>query len=497
MKTIRNIILAGVTAVAMSSCSDFLDLSPHNTLDPETTMTDDVAKALTLGCYRTLQSSNMYNQRIWTLDIVAGNSEVGAGGGTDGIETIQASNFTTQSDNAMALYMWRSPWVGIGQCNTTIQSLQSASGLSEKVRSQSLGEAYFLRAHYYYILVRLFGGVPLRTEPFNPGDPTAIARASKEEVYEQIMKDCQEGINRLPAKSEYSDDDKGRACREAAMAMMADIYLTLAPDNKEYYHEAELLCKDITAMGYNLDNCKYEDNFDATINNGPESLFEVQYSGDTEYDFWGNNPQMSWLSTFMGPRNSDFVAGSYGWNQPTQEFVDQYEEGDLRKDMTVLYQGCPDFDGKQYLSSYSNTGYNVRKFLVPKSISPEFNTSPANFVIYSYADVLLMEAEALNEQGLTDEAAAPLNIVRKRAGLPAVQGLTQEEMRDKIIHERRMELAFEGHRWFDMIRLDHGNYAINFLRGIGKGNVTKDRLLFPIPQTEIDANPLLTQNPGY
>ena len=497
MKTIRNIILAGVTAVAMSSCSDFLDLSPHNTLDPETTMTDDVAKALTLGCYRTLQSSNMYNQRIWTLDIVAGNSEVGAGGGTDGIETIQASNFTTQSDNAMALYMWRSPWVGIGQCNTTIQSLQSASGLSEKVRSQSLGEAYFLRAHYYYILVRLFGGVPLRTEPFNPGDPTAIARASKEEVYEQIMKDCQEGINRLPAKSEYSDDDKGCACREAAMAMMADIYLTLASDNKEYYHEAELLCKDITAMGYNLDNCKYEDNFDATINNGPESLFEVQYSGDTEYDFWGNNPQMSWLSTFMGPRNSDFVAGSYGWNLPTQEFVDQYEEGDLRKDMTVLYQGCPDFDGKEYLSSYSSTGYNVRKFLVPKSISPEFNTSPANFVIYRYADVLLMEAEALNEQGLTDEAAAPLNIVRKRAGLPAVQGLTQEEMRDKIIHERRMELAFEGHRWFDMIRLDHGDYAINFLRSIGKGNVTKDRLLFPIPQTEIDANALLTQNPGY
>ena len=141
MKTIRNIILAGITAVAMSSCSDFLDLSPHNTLDPETTMTDDVAKALTLGCYRTLQSSNMYNQRIWTLDIVAGNSEVGAGGGTDGLETVQASNFITQTDNAMALYLWRSPWVGIRQCNTVIRDLNSASGLSEEVRSQSLGEA--------------------------------------------------------------------------------------------------------------------------------------------------------------------------------------------------------------------------------------------------------------------------------------------------------------------------------------------------------------------
>ena len=250
-------------------------------------------------------------------------------------------------------------------------------------------------------------------------------------------------------------------------------------------------------MGYDLANCRYEDNFDATINNGPESLFEVQYSGSTEEDFWGNNPQMSWLSTFMGPRNSDMVAGSYGWNLPTQEFVEQYEEGDLRKDMTILYEGCPPFDGKDYKSSWSNTGYNVRKFLVPKSVSPEFNTSPANFVVYRYADVLLMEAEALNEQGLTDEAAVPLNIVRKRAGLPGVSGLSQAEMREKIIHERRIELAFEGHRWFDMIRLEHGDYAINFLRSIGKGNVTKDRLLFPIPQTEMDANPLLKQNPGY
>ena len=249
MKTIRNIILAGITAVAMSSCSDFLDLSPHNTLDPETTMTDDVAKALTLGCYRTLQSSNMYNQRIWTLDIVAGNSEVGAGGGTDGLETVQASNFITQTDNAMALYLWRSPWVGIGQCNTVIRDLNSASGLSEEVRSQSLGEAYFLRAHYYYILVRLFGGVPLRLEPFNPGDNTAIARNTKEEVYEQIIKDCQEGINRLPAKADYSDDDKGRACREAAMAMMADIYLTLAPDNYDYYGDVVELCRQITPIG--------------------------------------------------------------------------------------------------------------------------------------------------------------------------------------------------------------------------------------------------------
>ena len=110
-----------------------------------------------------------------------------------------------------------------------------------------------------------------------------------------------------------------------------------------------------------------------------------------------------------------------------------------------------------------------------------------------------MKAEALNELGLTADASIPLNIVRRRAGLPDVlgSGKTQNEMREIIIHERRMELAFEGHRWFDMIRINHGEYALNFLHSIGKTNATKDRLLFPIPQTERDGNPLMTQNDGY
>lgn len=496
MKQIFHIVTMSALTL-LASCSDFLDKSPNNTVDPETNVTDDVAVALTNACYRTLQSSNMYNQRIWTLDIVAGNSNVGAGGGTDGLETIQAANFIAQSDNGMALYMWRSPWVGIGQCNIVLNSLPDAADMSEAIRNRCMGEAYFLRAHYYYILVRLYGGVPLRLTPYSPGEPTDIARASVDDVYAQIIADCQQAIDLLPIKNSYQDDQVGRASKDAAMAMMADIYLTLAPDHSEYYQKVVDLCDDIKDLGYDLSECNYVDNFDATINDGPESLFEVAYSGNTEYDFWGNNPQSSWLSTFMGPRNSDFVAGSYGWNQPTEEFVSQYEEGDKRKDLTVLYEGCPDFDGKTYKSSYSNTGYNVRKFLVPKSISPEYNTNPANFVVYRYADVLLKKAEALNEMGQTDLAAAPLNLVRRRAGLPAVSGLSQEAMREKIIHERRMELAFEGHRWFDMIRLQHGDYAIKFLQSIGKTNVNKNRLLFPIPQTEMDANKLMTQNPGY
>lgn len=504
MKLKKYLSLTLVSAALLLTGCDFLERNPYDTVDPNTEVTDEVAVAMANACYRTLQSSNMYNMRIWTLDIVAGNSNVGAGGGTDGLETVQAANFTTMSDNAMALYMWRSPWVGIGQCNILIKSMEEAEGLSEAIRNRSLGEALFLRAHYYYILVRLYGGVPLRTTPYEPGTSTDIARNTLEETYAQIIADVKKAAELLPEKQEYAADDLGRATKDACYTMLADIYLTLAPkqiaslEPEEGYYQAVVdLCNEVADMGYDLSTCDYMTNFDVHVNNGPESIFEVQYSGNTEYDFWGNNPQSSWLSCFMGPRNSDFVAGSWGWNQPTEEFVSQYEAGDLRKDWTIFYQGCPDYDGKQYKASYSNTGYNVRKFLVSKADSPETNTSAANFVVYRYADVLLKKAEALNELGRTGEACTPLNIVRHRAGLGSVSGLSQDEMREKIIHERRIELAFEGHRWFDMIRLEDGKYALEFLHSIGKTNATKERLLFPIPQTERDANSLMGQNPGY
>ncbi len=498
MNKILGIFAIAASAMAMSSCSDFLEKSPYDKVDPEETVTDEVAVAMTNACYITLQSSNMYNMRMWTLDIVAGNSVVGAGGGDDGLETVQASNFTTMSDNGMALYMWRSPWVGIGHCNDAIQAVENNEDLSEDVRNRCLGEALFLRAHYYYILARLYGGLPIRTEPYSPGEDSAIARKSLSETYDFIISDVTRAIDLLPEKAEYDSQNLGRACKEAALYMLADIYLTLAPNNAAYYNNVVELCDQITAMGYDLSSCKYADNFDALINNGSESIFEVQYSGSTEYDFWGNTAQSSWLSTFMGPRNSNMVAGCYGWNQPTQEFVNQYEEGDLRKDVTIFYAGCPDYEGTEYKSTWSTTGYNVRKFLVSKSVSPEYNTSPANFVVYRYAGVLLMQAEALNELGRTSEAATPLNIVRRRAGLAGVStSLSKDAMREAIIHERRIELAFEGHRWFDMIRINNGEYALNFLHSIGKTNATKERLLFPIPQTEIDSNPLMTQNPGY
>lgn len=478
--------------IFLTSCGDYLDRLPLNGVSTDTEINTEQAIALTNAAYQPMQWMNLYNMRLWTLDIVAGNSIVGGGGGTDGSETTQFANFITTPDNQIALDIWRGANPGILRSNLVLEKVQGLD-IPDDLKNRCLGEAYFLRAHYYFILVRIYGGVPLFLTPLLPGKDITSVRTSTDKIYEQIISDCEKAINLLPEKSSYSTLDKGRVCKEAALTMLAKVYLTL----ERNYGDVVSMCNQITAMGYDLTKCNYADNFDANINNNPESILEVQYTGSSAYNFQENDNQSCWLSVYMGPRDSKFVAGSYGWNLPTQEFINSYEPGDLRKDLTVLYDGCPDFDGMKYLTSYSLTKYNVRKFLVSTKIADAREKNPANIVVYRYADVLLMKAEVLNELGRTSEAEAPLNIVRRRAGLPDISGKTQAEMKEIIIHERRMELAFEGHRWFDLIRIDNGDYALNFLKSLGKVNVNKNRLLLPIPQQEMDSNPMMTQNPGY
>jgi len=485
------------TSLLFASCSNYLDKTPYELPSAEVIKDSASAIALVNGAYQPMQRPKLYNMRIWALDIVAGNSEVGADGGTDGQETVQLANFYAAADNAGALDIWRGPNPGILYCNTVLENVPNMN-IDQKLKDRCIGEAKFLRASYYFILVRIFGDVPLTTSTPKPGDNLFPARTDKMKIYnEVIIPDLLDAINLLPSREEYKGSDIGRASKGAAAGTLAKVYLTLGD-----YQDCLNMCNLVDSLGYTL-NPDYSDCFggEDRNKNTPESLFEIQYYGPTSAGFFDDAFQGCWLSVFMGPRNANFVGGGgYGWNQPTQEFVDQYEPGDLRKDKTILYEGCPDFDGKQYLSNMSNTGYNVRKFLVPISIAPDEKSNPANIVVLRYADVLLMKAEALNELGRTSEAVDPLYKVRARAGLTnrsEIANLTQDQMREKIIHERRIELAFEGDRWFDLIRLNNGQYGLDFLHSIGKINATQNRLLFPIPQVDIDANPNLTQNPGY
>lgn len=493
MKSNKFIITLFVVSAMVAGCSkSFLEKAPLDSVNTANYYkTADDAVAAINAAYQPLQRPKLYNLRMWATDIMAGNSETGAGGGTDGIETKDEANFVTTTDNAGVLDLYRGPAPGILACNIVLEKVPAIQ-MNDDLKKRILGEAHFLRGLYYFILVRFFGDVPLILTPQNVGDDLKPARAPKEQVYEQIISDLTTAMDSLPPRESYSGADVGRASKGAAVGLLAKVYLTLGD-----YQKTVDLCKQVTALGYKL-NPNYADNFSATNKNTIESLFEVQYSGATTYGFFDDFNQASWTSTFTGPRNSDFVGGAYGWDQPTQEFVDAYEPGDLRKDVTILYQGGPSFDGKDYKASYSGTGYNLRKFLVPKSISPDYNTSPADFIVLRYADVLLMEAEALNELGSMDQAIIPLNQVRERAGLKDKDAnVSKDEMRKIILHERRMELAFEGQRWFDLIRVQNGQYGLDFLHSIGKVNATQKFLLLPIPQVERDANPNLTQNPGY
>ena len=260
-------------------------------------------------------------------------------------------------------------------------------------------------------------------------------------------------------------------------------------------------------------NKKYDWNFDYSRENGPESLFEVQYEKDVttyaEFDILG---QGAWHNDYLAPLAPIAIGGrwgNFGWFAVYQEFVDSYEPGDLRKKVSVWCQG-DQYKGWSYDPSCSQTGHNVKKFLCEDIGQDRAMDSPLNFPVLRYADVLLMYAEALNETGHTKEACAPatsyeeggpLNRVRARAGLPNVDTEDQAELREIIRHERRMELAFEGgHRWFDLIRYDeNGEYAKKFFHSIGKTNFTTPKhLLLPVPMDDIDANPnLRPNNPGY
>lgn len=492
MKFIKTVALILIVLVSTKCTDDFLDKAPLDSINTSNYPSDaEELETIVNGAYQPLQWPKLYNMRMWTTDIMAGNSIVGAGGGSDGIETQNLANFVTAPDNAGVLDLWRGPWPGILRANIALDEA-SEMDIEEGIKNRSMGEAYFLRAHYYFILVRYFGDVPLVTEPSKVDSDLLPARTSKDLVYDQIISDLQNAINLLPPKSSYSDDDLGRACRGAAMGILAKVHLTLGN-----WSNVVDLTNQIADLGFAL-NPDYADNFNPNTENSIESLFEVQYHSDGGYDFWSNENQASWTSTFMGPRGSGFVAGGWGWNQPKQEFVDAYEENDERKPVTIFYEGCPDFDGNTYDPAYSLTGYNVRKYLVPMSVSSSNDNSPLNFPVLRYADVLLMKAEALNQLGRTADAEVPLNKVRDRAGLlPIESNLDPEAFREAVLHERRMELAFEGQRWFDLIRVNNGQYALDFLHSIGKTNASEKHLLLPIPQIELDRNPNLIQNPGY
>lgn len=463
----------------LTSCKEqFLDLSPISAVGTTSfyQSQSDVLTALN-GAYGALQASGQYGQLYVVAEIPSDDTRpVLSGSVTDQDEF---DKFYIRTTNPYTLARWNDGYRGIYRCNTLIERAAGVS-MNETIRARVIGEAKFLRALMYFNLVRIFGDVPLvLTEITDPLQGYEYGRAPVGDVYAQITKDLTDAEAVLPAS--YTGADVGRATRGAAKSLLGKVYLT----QKKYAEAAAKLKEVIDANTYAL-LPSYADLFKAANKNNRESVFEVQYKK-------GNLGEGSPWANAYAPENSGNAViqfGGGGNNQPTPDLINSYEATDARKNVSLA-------------TSYTNSSgvkidYNfIRKYTDPPTVSGDADD---NWYVLRYADVLLLYAEALTETGKTAEALPYLNQVRKRVGLADKAATSQADLRLAIEQERRVELAFEGHRWFDLVRTGRALPVLQAkAAAIGiKTTLTENLLLFPIPQSQIDINPgKIKQNPGY
>jgi hypothetical protein len=331
----------------------------------------------------------------------------------------------------------------------------------------------------------------LLTKLPRPGENLDLPRSPQAQVYAAIVADLKDAITLLPVK--VVKVGTGRATKGAAQSLLAKVYLEL----KDYVNAADYANQVIASGTYSLFP-NYADNFTVQNNNGGESVFAVQYTSNSGFADWFSEKrhQGAWAGQFMAPRNVKVVPGDggFGWCQPTSEFVSVYESGDTRKKATVVATGDT-INGSSQVATGSLTGYNVIKFLngANNTIMADGNL---DFPVIRFAEVLLIYAEAENKLGNTTNALPYLNMVRTRAGLAPLSGLSQDAFHTALLKERRIEFAFEGVWYFDVLRQGF-NYANQYFHDRGKVNFSQKNMLFPVPQQEIGIDVNLGQNPGY
>jgi hypothetical protein len=473
-------------AVLISSCNkEFLEQLPEATRTTNTVYktSSDFYTAI-IGTYSTFKHNGLYgsagtSSALLNLgEVVSDNADFGATRAVSNVSTFELEDFNFSLTNTYFSSAWTGHYIGIARANTILTRLPGAS-FDEPSKVRFEAEAKFLRGLFYFNLVRLFGDVQLvTTETTDPKDGYAISRTPASKVYEQIISDLMFAETSLPTSIAASE--AGRASRWAAKALLGKVYLT----QKEYTKAASKLNEVITSAQFNVTANTYASVFSNTTSfaTNKDMILAVQYkSGQIGQ---GSSIWSASLPWNVGGTAFGVSGGSgEGFMRPTADILAEYEPNDVRKAATIA-------------TSYQNgtTTVNERHVVKYRQTGTIANEADIDFPVLRYADVLLMYAEALIEQGQTPAAMPFINQVRTRAGLPNLAAtLSQAEARLAVEKERRLELAFEGHRWFDMLRT--GRYLAIMT---SKGYAIKDfQKLFPVPQREIDLNPSLAQNPGY
>jgi hypothetical protein len=487
LKQLTNVILLVFSLALMGACTDFLTEDRKGSFSSDTFYQNDKQAIQAInGVYNAISFSSADNN-IWVFGDVASDDAVKGGNPGDQSEITYIDEFNADAGNGYISNYWSFAYEAISRANNVIANVPGVP-MDEVIKNRIIGEAKFIRAYSYFNLVNIFGKVPLKLFPQLSQATIHVKLSEIPDIYLQIEADLSYASTVLP--STYSSSDIGRVTLGAALAMLGKVklYQEQWTDAINYFHQSE------DAGNYSL-LTNYADNFKLANENSKESIFEIQHLTD-QIPFTG-----SAINQWFAPAHE----GGYYFNAPTQLLVDAFEkstsgEVDPRLDASVGRDGQPWLNGDIFSSAWSPTGFLTKKHQQPLSeVSSSFKgDGDLNYIYLRYADVLLMKAEAFNEISNADSAKANLNLVRRRArasfsGTPPADLLTdittsdKEQLRTAIQKERRVELAQEFHRYFDLMRW--GKEIAEAALGENFNYETKRYL--PIPQAEIDANQAL------
>lgn len=448
-------------------------------------------------------------------DIVSDDALKGGQGIGDMMSVYDLENFKTQSNNEVLLQYYRAQYQGIARCNLALQQVPGVeldAVMDQELKDRLIGELKFLRAFYYFRLVRVFGGVPKIDFVIESSGQWKQPKATSTAIYNFIIEDLKDAESKLWEKGKYPDESMGRATKGAAQAMLLKTYLSIHD-----YPQAEIWGKKIVDDAEDNNTYElmgnYKDNFTLLGENGPESVFEIQYMEDPTSDYGEGFGFSRGTYTVMLTRSrSSMLGGGWGFNKPTQNLYDEYETNDPRRDVTILNPTDSEIiipEQEIYLGSsrYVNRKYAMMEDGPGNTLYSLAHDSrgPINNKVIRYADVLLMYAEACFENANYEEAKRLLEIVRARARngnnaiLPAFPGYRGysptdvNDLRKAIRHERRVELAMEGHRWFDINRWGVAKEIMDAYKATETNEVKQHMAdfikgkheLFPIPEEEI------------
>jgi len=481
--TYCQLIMVVLTATLFTSCEQDLIVEPNDSLN-EIDFLNNPNNAIQLvnGVYNKQLDFEMYSfSWIGITSITSDDADKGSSLSDTGADKGKLDNLSFDASDISFREVWQGRYEGIGRVNNTLFYLPQLQ-IQEVLKSRLIGECKFLRALYYFDLVRCFGGVPIVTTKIDVNDSELIkqvvfTRRTKQETYSQIEADLLEAIESLPLKGQYGLNDLGRASKGAAQALLAKVYLY---QNK--WQEAFDMSGMVIGSGQYGLLSNYADVWREVGENKVESIYEIQASP-------GN--AMRAYSYVQGPRGTPDLG--WGFNTPSVSLVNAYEPNDVRKAATILFSDTNLWDGFPASTGWSNPRYNYKSYhsSIAESWNGDRELTGKNLRILKYSDILLIRAEAALNLGNTSEALDKVNILRLRAGLEELTSITMDE----LLKERRLEMAMEHDRWFDLVRTGK---ALSAMTANGKTYIPGKHDVFPIPQNEIIlSGGLLLQNPGY